>query len=219
MAIETSAEGQVENRWVRWARVLLALVILVAGLWAVGLIAYWYGADDVFVGGAHLKDPSAARLPAFVAGLVLVGGVVALVARRRFRGASGLVCLGALAVVGVIAADLAVSAYPPIGEATVASVDPDTRTMRWSTDVPLTRVDGVSYLADDEITLWGTFTDHGCTDQPRYVTLDLATGEVVRVDRHPSSDLPPGVTPARDPTLAGHDLVSERGELPFICLD
>jgi hypothetical protein len=219
VAIETSAEGQVENRWVRWARVVLALVILGAGLWAVGLIAYWYGADDVFVGGAHLKDPSAVRLPAFVAVLVAVGGVVALVARRHFRGAAGLLGLGALVVVGVIAADLAVTAYPRVVDARVLSIDPDTRYMDWSVSVPLYLVSGVVSATDTTITVDGTAMDHGCRDFHRGVTLDRATGRVMEV-----VDLPGSYPGATSPVggaepLSAYGLVSEAGEIPTICLN
>ncbi len=219
MTTDTSAEGRVGSRWAGIARLVMALVLLAAGLWATGAIGLWYGLDNVFVSGARLRHPSAVHLPAVVAGLVLVAGIVTLVLRRRFRGAPGLLGLGAVVVVGVIAAALAVSAYPPIVDAKVTSIDPDTRAMRWSTDVPLTRVSGVSHLAEGEITLWGTYTGHGCSDEPRHVTLDPATGEVLRVDRHPSSDRPPGVTPASDPTLEGHGLAAQAGSLPFICLD
>jgi hypothetical protein len=219
VTIETSAEERVESPSMRWARIVLALVLLSAGLWAVGLIAWWYGADNVFVGGAHLKDPSAVRLPAFVAALVLVGGFTSLLMRRHFRGAAGLLGLGVLVVVGVIAADLAVTAYPRVVDARVLSIDPDTRYIDWSVAVPLYLVSGVVSATDTTITVDGTAMDHGCRDSHRGVTLDRATGRVIEV-----VDLPGSYPGATSPVggaepLSAYGLVSEAGEIPTICLN
>ena len=218
MTTDTSAEGRVGSRWAGIARTTLAIGILAAGLWAVVLIALWYGADNLFVSGARLKDPSAVRLPAFVAGCVLVGGVVLLVMRRRFRGAAGLVGLGCLTAVGVAAAGLAVSAYPPIVAAKVISVDPDTRYLQWTARVPLTQVDGVLTDTDGRITVYGTSMEHGCASTFALVTLDRSTGRVIEVVRSESVQGLSAVSVA-DRTLEAHGLISERGEAPYICLN
>lgn len=217
MTTQTSAEGRVEGRWVGVVGTILALVIVLAGLWAVALIAYWYGADDVFVGGAHLRDPAAARLPAVVAGAVLLTGVVVLVLRRRLRATAALLGLVCLTVVGVVAAALAVAGYPSATHARLISHgNPADGSTGWSTVLPLTIVTELTDAGDGTITVIGSAMDHGCDGRYLAVTIQEADGRVVEVA--PSSSPHYLGTGHIDPDVpAARGLVVDQGVSQVTC--
>jgi hypothetical protein len=181
MTTHASADGQVGFDGKAYARVLAGLVILAAGLWATARIAYWYGADNVFVGGAHLRDPSAARLPAFVAGVVTLAGVAVLVTRRRARGTRGLLGLACLTVIGIAGAWLAVTSYPSATRAQVTSHgNPAVGRAGWATVVPLTIITGLKSV-DGTVVVTGSAMDHGCNGRYLAVTIDRSDGRVLDV--------------------------------------
>ena len=68
-----------------------------------------------------------------------------------------------------------------------SSIDPTTRYLQWSSDVPLTRVDGVLADGDDRITVLRHLHRSRLLHAAfRRVTLDRTTGEVLEVIRSES---------------------------------
>jgi uncharacterized protein YhhL (DUF1145 family) len=194
----------------------VGIVVALAGFVALARTGTWYVLD--VSSAAQLHDPSAAYLAIAVAAVVLVGGISLVLLRSRLTGAmrTGLVVgTGAVSLAG---AWLAVDAFPSVQKAFVAAVDPGTGFVEWRTEVPLVRVHDVLEATTDEITVEGSWTDHGCGSDHRSVTLDRQTGEILETEDLPTSYPSIDDVPPTEP-LSAYDLLAEDGSLPFLCLN
>ena len=200
---------------------VIGAVILTAGIIALGQLTYWFIPQSSWTrDGNDLRDQSRAILPFLVAAVVVALGVTVIVRRRRVVGLARGIGLAIIAIVAVAGAVFAVQGYPQVERAHLVAIDPDTHTLLWRTELPLSTVaPSVGDQTADRIRVEGSRLDHSCGFTYSSVYLDPATGRILDVDEDPPSARPSTYPSAPEvPTAIDHNrYVVESASQPFIC--